>query len=243
MCVRAFLCVWVCKCVCECAWLSVCVCMCVCESVYATYACMDVLATLVQLTSASGANRANVWVCLIECVYMYQACRVVRYGTVTVCTVRTVLVKLRRITVIVTPYFTVITVKYGTVYGTVPSGHCQCKNDLRMASSPQNLPFSPVCSSHVLTPHIASLNDPEAGLGLHQLGGWHCQCKNGLRKASLPQTPPISISSMLPLWADATQCVPERPWGWVSQLHQLGGRAQRWLAWTLKSRTQYLIHG
>ena len=31
-----------------------------------------------------------------------QACRVVRYGTVTVCTVRTVLVKLRRTTVIVT---------------------------------------------------------------------------------------------------------------------------------------------
>jgi hypothetical protein len=50
---------------------------------------------------------------------MYQACRVVRYGTITVCTVRTVLIKLRRTTVIVTPYFTVITVKYGTVYGTV----------------------------------------------------------------------------------------------------------------------------
>jgi len=48
-----------------------------------------------------------------------QACRVVRYGTITVCTVRTVLVKLRHTTVIVTPYFTVITVKYGTVYGTV----------------------------------------------------------------------------------------------------------------------------
>jgi len=30
---------------------------------------------------------------------------------------------------------------------------------------------SPVCSSHVLTPSNASLNDPEAGLGLHQLGG------------------------------------------------------------------------
>ena len=109
-----------------------------------------------------------------------------------VCTVRTVLVKLRCITVIVTPYFTVITVKYGTVYGTVPSGHCQCKNDLRMASSPQNLPFSPVCSSHVLTPHIASLNDPEAGLGLHQLGGWHCQCNFGLRMVSPPQHLPFS---------------------------------------------------
>jgi len=30
---------------------------------------------------------------------------------------------------------------------------------------------SPVCSSYVLTPHNASMNDPETGLGLHQLGG------------------------------------------------------------------------
>ena len=83
------------------------------------------------------------WVCYIGlAITIYiQACRVVRYGTVTVCTVRTVLVKLRRTTVIVTPHFTVITVKYGTVYGTVLSWHCQCKNGLRMASSPQNLPF------------------------------------------------------------------------------------------------------
>jgi len=50
----------------------------------------------------------------------FQACRVVQYGTVTI---RTVLVKLRRTTVIVTPYFTVITVKNGAVYGTVPSWH------------------------------------------------------------------------------------------------------------------------
>ena len=42
---------------------------------------------------------------------LVQACRVVRYGTITVCTVRTVLVELRRTTMIVTPYFTVITVK------------------------------------------------------------------------------------------------------------------------------------
>ena len=74
---------------------------------------------------------------------------------------------------------------------------------------------SPVCSSHVLTPHNASMNDSEAGLGLHQLGDWHCQCNSGLRKASPPQTPPISTSSMLLLRADATQCFPERPWGWV----------------------------
>ena len=79
---------------------------------------------------------------LLHHAYYIQACRVVRYGTMTVCTVRTVLVELRRTTVIVTPYFTVITVKYGTVYGTVPSWHCQCKNGLRMASPPQNLPFS-----------------------------------------------------------------------------------------------------
>jgi len=65
-----------------------------------------------------------------------------------------------------------------------------------------------VCSSHVLTPHNASLNDPEAGLGLHQLGGWHCQCKVGLRKASPPQTPPIPTSSMLLLHADATEMLP-----------------------------------
>ena len=143
---------------------------------------------------------------------IYQACRVVRYGTVTVCTVRTVLVKLRRTTVIVTPYFTVIMVKYGTVYGTVPSWHCQCKNGLRIASPPKTSHFrSSVCSSHVLTPHNASMNDSEAGLGLHQLGGWHCQCEFGLRKASPPQTPPISTSSMFLLRADATQCFPERP--------------------------------
>ena len=54
-----------------------------------------------------------------EYMYMYQACRVVRYGTITVCTVRTVFVKLRRTTVIVTPYSTVISVKYGTVYSTI----------------------------------------------------------------------------------------------------------------------------
>jgi hypothetical protein len=58
------------------------------------------------------------------------------------------------------------------VYGTVPSWHCQCKNGFRKASAPQNLPFPPPAySSHALTPHNASLNDVEAGLGLHQLGG------------------------------------------------------------------------
>ena len=35
----------------------------------------------------------------------------------------------------------------------------------------QHLPFPPpACSSHVLTPHNASLDDPGAGLRLHQLG-------------------------------------------------------------------------
>jgi len=92
---------------------------------------------------------------------------------------------------------------------------------------------SPVCSSHVLTPHNASMNDPETGLGLHQLGGWHCQCIFGLRKAFPPQTPPISTSSMLLLRADATQCFPERSWGWVGAA-SARRRAQRWLAWTLK---------
>jgi len=131
-----------------------------------------------------------------------------------VCTVRTVLVKLRRTTVIITPYFTVITAKYGTVYGTV---RCQAGTaSARMASEwplrPKTSHFrSSVCSSRVLTPHNASMIDPEAGLGLHQLGGWHCQCNFGLRKASSPQTPPTSTSSMLLLRADATQCFPERP--------------------------------
>jgi len=37
---------------------------------------------------------------------------------------------------------------------------------------PKHLPFPPTaCSSYVLAPHNATLNDPEAGLGLHQLGG------------------------------------------------------------------------
>jgi len=35
-----------------------------------------------------------------------------------------------------------ITVKYGTVYGTVPCWHCQCIYGLRKVSPPQNLPFS-----------------------------------------------------------------------------------------------------
>ena len=100
-----------------------------------------------------------------------QACRVVWYGTRTVCTVQTALAKIRRTTVIVTPFIE-ITVEYGTVYGTVPCWHWQCKNGLRMPLHPKTSHFrSTVCSSHVLMPHIASLNDPETGLGLHQLGG------------------------------------------------------------------------
>ena len=35
---------------------------------------------------------------------------------------------------------------------------------------------SPVCFSHVLMPHSASLKNPEAGLGLHQLGERAQQC-------------------------------------------------------------------
>ena len=114
----------------------------------------------------------------------------------TVGTVRTVLVKLRRTTVIITPYFTV---KFGTVYGTVLSWHCQCKMASEWPLRPKTSHFrSSVCSSHVLTPHNASMNDPEAGLVLHQLGGWHCQCNFGLRKASPPQTPPISPPACSP---------------------------------------------
>ena len=90
--------------------------------------------------------------------------------------------------------------------------HCHANLASERPLHPKPLPFPPpACSSHVLTPHNASQNDPEAGLELHQLGGWHCQCNFGLKKASPPQTPPISTSSMLLLCADATQCVPERP--------------------------------
>jgi len=54
----------------------------------------------------------------------------------------------------------------------VLSWHCQCKNGLRKASPPQHLPFPPPAGcSYVLTPHNASLNDPEAVSGLQQLGG------------------------------------------------------------------------
>jgi len=99
---------------------------------------------------------------------------------------------------------------------------------------------SPVCSSHVLTPHNASMNDPEAGLGLHQLGGWHCQCNFGLRMAFPPQTShfrsPVCSSHVLTPH-NASMNDPEAGLG----LHQLGGRAQQWLAWKLKvgrSRSQ-----
>jgi hypothetical protein len=92
---------------------------------------------------------------------------------------------------------------------------------------------SRVCSVHVLTPHNASLNDYEAGLGLHQLGGWHCQCKVGLRKASPPQHLPFSppaCSSYVLAPHNASLNDPEPGLG----QHQLGGRAQNWLAWILK---------
>jgi len=58
------------------------------------------------------------------------------------------------------------------MYSTKPSWHCQCNFGLRMVSPPQHLAFPPpACSSHVLKPYNASLDDPEAGLGLHQLEG------------------------------------------------------------------------
>jgi hypothetical protein len=93
---------------------------------------------------------------------------------------------------------------------------------------------SPVCSSHVLTPHNASMNDPEAGLGQHQLGGWHCQCNFGLIiMASPPQhcpfPPPACSSHVLTLHIASL----DDP-GAGLRLHQLGGRAQQWLAWKLK---------
>ena len=116
----------------------------------------------------------------------------VRYGTILVCTIRTVLVVIRRTTVIVTPYFTVITVQYGTVYGTVPC--------------------------------------------------WHCQCKNGLRKASPPQNLPFSLPSVLLPCDDATQCFPERPWGWVKAA-SAWGKGPAVACMEHKNWTQYLIFG
>ena len=88
-----------------------------------------------------------------------QACAqtVRRYGALSM--VRTVFLKK-------TAYFRILTtvfyrpdgkIRYGVRYG---------------AKLAQHLPFQPpACSSHVLTPHNTSLDDPEAGLGLHQLGG------------------------------------------------------------------------
>ena len=80
---------------------------------------------------------------------------------------------------------------------------------------------SSVCSSHVLTPHNASMNDPEAGLVLHQLGGWHCQCNFGLRKASPPQTPPISPPACSPYELTPHNASLNNPEAGL-ELHQLG---------------------
>ena len=81
--------------------------------------------------------------------------------------------------------------------------------------------LSPVCSAHVLTPHNASMNGPEAGLGLHQLGGRHCQCNFGLRMASLPQHlpfPPPTCSSHVLTPHNASLNDPDAG----LELHQLG---------------------
>ena len=51
--------------------------------------------------------------------------------------------------------------------------------------------------------------------------------------ASPPQNFPISLPGVLLPCADATQCFHERPEAGLG-LHQLGGRAQQWLAWKLK---------
>jgi hypothetical protein len=68
---------------------------------------------------------------------------------------------------------------------------------------------------------------------------WHCRCKNGLRKASSPQTPPISTSSVLLLCADATQCFPERPSGWVGAA-SAPGKGPAVACMETQSQTQHL---
>jgi len=77
------------------------------------------------------------------------------------------------------------------------------------------------------------MNDPEAGLGLHQLGGWHCQCNFGLRMASPPQHLPFSPPACSSHVLTPHNASLDDP-GAGLRLHQLGGRAQQWLAWKLK---------
>ena len=114
------------------------------------------------------------------------------------------------------------------------------QNDL---SAPKTSHFrSPVCSSHVLTPHNASLNDPEAGWGCISSGAGTVSeimaSERPLRPKYLPFPPPAcSPYELMPHNASLND--PEAGLG----LHQLGGRAQQWLARKLKSRTQYLIPG
>jgi len=61
---------------------------------------------------------------------------------------------------------------------------------------------------------------------------WHCRCKNGLGKASTPQNLPFLLPGVLLPCADATQCFPERPWGWV------GAASARGLALPVQSWPQ-----
>ena len=61
---------------------------------------------------------------------------------------------------------------------------------------------------------------------------WHCRCKNGLRKASPPKNLPFSLPGVLLSCADATQCFPARPWGWV------GAASARGLALPVQSWPQ-----
>ena len=103
----------------------------------------------------------------------------------------------------------------------MPSWHCQCKMASEWSLHLNTSHFcSLVCSFHVLTPHNASMNDPKARLGMHQLGGWHCQCKVGLRMAPPPQhfpNPPPACSSHVLTPHNASLNDPEAGLG----LHQL----------------------
>ena len=170
-----------------------------------------------------------------------QACQVVRYGMITVCTVRTVLVQLRRTTVIVTPYFTVITVNYGTVYGTVPSWHCQCKNGLRKASLPQTPPiFAPQCAPPMCWRHTMLPWTTLSWIGAASARGLPLPVQFWPQNGPSAPTLPISTSRMLLSCVDATQCFPGRPWGWV-EAASAWGKGPAVACVETQNRTQYLV--
>ena len=71
-------------------------------------------------------------ICFIQKGFIQACAQTVRqYGIMS--TVRTIFYK--RIFEFWQPYYTVQVIKYGTVYSTVPSWHCQCKFGARLSST------------------------------------------------------------------------------------------------------------